>query len=82
MPLMQIAARNTSGQRHSTASALYAPIEAPDVMISMSGDSQSARIAGTTSQRTYSRNWFSRYVRRPASPSCANSTRPLTLSQL
>ena len=78
---MQIAVRNTSGKRHSTASALNAPIEAPAVMISMSGDSQSARIAGTTSWRTNSWNWFSMYVRRPASPSCANSTRPATLSQ-
>ena len=45
--------RSRRGTRRASGtarpSALNAPIEAPDVMISMSGDSQSARIAGTTS---------------------------------
>ena len=47
--------RRGAGTR--TPSALNAPIDAPAVMISMSSDRQSSRIAGTTSWRMNSNHW-------------------------
>jgi len=55
---MAIARRNTSGCRQIVATALNAPIDAPAVMISISGDEQSLRIRGTISLYTSVSNLF------------------------
>jgi hypothetical protein len=52
VPDIAHARANTSGHRHTMAAAWNAPIDAPAVQISRSGDWQSARIAATTSWRT------------------------------
>ena len=57
VPLMQIAARNRSGYRQTSASALNAPIEAP-ATITEFGPPVSAWMAGTTSWATACWNWL------------------------
>src|SRR5215831_15862373 len=75
-----MAAPNTSGYRHSTATALNAPIEAPVAITSMAWPPRSAWIAGTTSHRTHSWNWLSSHIRCSGEPAFAIIARPATLS--
>ncbi len=70
MPLIPIASRNASGWRHNDATALKAPIEAPQTTISMVSLRQSALIAGTTSPKTAESNRFCSHIEwRGSSPS-------------
>ena len=78
---MPTAARNTSGNRQSTASALNAPIEAPAATIGSSAPPRSARIAGTTSCRTQWWNWLNSHIRYSGVPALATIACPATLSQ-
>src|ERR1700760_2024298 len=77
---MPTAAPNTSGDRHSTATALNAPIEAPVVITSMAWPPRSAWMAGTTSHLTNSWNWLSSHIRCSAGPSFVTIAWPATLS--
>src|SRR6266487_917113 len=77
---MPIAAANTSGYRHSTATALNAPIDAPPAITSISWPPRSAWMAGTTSRRTHSWNWLSSHIRCPTGPSLVTMAWPATLS--
>src|SRR5579859_2540530 len=75
-----MAAPNTSGYRHSTATALNAPIEAPAVTTADAEPPESATTAGSTSHRTHSWNWLSSHIRCSTEPSLATMARPATLS--
>src|SRR5579859_1087313 len=77
---MPTAAENTSGYRHSRASALNAPIEAPQVTASIPRPPRSAWMAGTTSHRTHSWNWLSSHIRCSTEPVLAIIACPATLS--
>ena len=73
---MPTAARNTSGNRQSTASALNAPIEAPAATIGVSSPPRSARIAGTTSCRTQWWNWLNSHIRYSGEPAFGHHRLP------
>ena len=75
-----MAAPNTSGYRHSTATALNAPIEAPVVITSMAWPPRSAWMAGTTSHLTNSWNWLSSHIRCSTEPVLVTIACPATLS--
>ena len=81
MPLIPIAASNVSGNRHSSATALNAPIEAPAVTIRWAEPPMSARIAGTSSWRTAWWNWLSSHMRYSGLPVPLASALPATESQ-
>ena len=71
------------GQRHSTAERVErADRGAGRDDLDVAATRSRCGSPGTTSQRMYSRNWFSIACGGAASPSCASSTRPSTLSQL
>src|SRR6266567_4838734 len=77
---MPIAAEKTSGYRHSTATALKAPIDAPPAITSRAWTPRSAWMAGTTSRLMHSWNWLSSHIRCSADPVLATIARPATLS--
>ena len=80
MPLIPTAAPNTSGYRHSTATALNAPIDAPAVITSSACPPRSAWMAGSTSHRTHSWNWLSSHIRCSGEPALVTIAWPATLS--
>jgi hypothetical protein len=78
---MPTAARNTSGNRQSTATELNAPIEAPATTIGASSPPMSLRMAGTTSCRMQWWYWLNSHMRYSGEPAFATIAWPATLSQ-